>query len=512
MKAPGPDSIQNWVWALSWEVIKNHVFVLFNATTTLGYIPLRWKIAKTVMLAKPGKSDYSQPGAYRPIALLNTLSKLYEKSLARHMSQLAESHGILHPGHYGARPGRSSQEALIHLISWTKAHWRAGRIVGAIFADVKSAFPSVHHPRLIHSLKHYQFHPELVNIINGFLVERQTYLSFNGFHSKNFPLIHGLPQGSPLSPLLYLLYNNSLLSVPETQSLSTSLGFVDDVILMTAALNIRELQPKVQRLADDQIRWAERHGAIFDADKSKWMIFTPSTIDDTSQSIDFGSRKNLRPAQDTKWLGVTLDKHLKFKKHRDDVIAKGKKRANFLSSLSNTKWGIPPNLFRILITSTVHAATDYAAAAWMSLPIPRFYVDKLSTIDAICATKALGALKNSPHIFLQHDLNLIPPDVRLTAKIANTVALIASRPPSHPLYHFYQHARKTRPLAHRSPLHSYFQSPIAEIFRIFADIQQPDSTIPLPLTPNFSTLIIPEKDRAIDAIKVLRPSAVHVIV
>lgn len=194
------------------------------------------------------------------------------------------------------------------------------------------------------------------------------------------------------------------------------------------------------------------------------------------------------------------------------MIAKGKKRANYLSSLSNTKWGIPPRLFKILITSTVHAATDYAAAAWLSLPVPKFYADKLTSIDTICATKALGALRNSPHIFLQHDLNLTPPDIRLTAKITNTVALIASRPPSHPLYHFYQHARKTRPQAHRSPLHSYFQSPVANRFEIFADIQQPDSTIPLPPTPHFSTLIIPDTEKAIRAIEVLRPSTAHVIV
>lgn len=116
-------------------------------------------------------------------------------------------------------------------------------------------------------------------------------------------------------------------------------------------------------------------------------------------------------------------------KHRDDVIAKGKKRASFLSSLSNTKWVIPPKLFKILITSTVHAATDYSAAAWLPLPVPKFFSEKLAFIDNICATRTLGALRNSPHLFLQHDLNLVPPHIRLTAKVVNTVALIASRAP-----------------------------------------------------------------------------------
>lgn len=363
---------------------------------------------------------------------------------------------------------------------------------------------------MIHTLERYNFHPELVNIIHSFLTGRHTYLSFNGFKSSNFHLTHGLPQGSPLSPLLYLLYNNSLLDIPNDIVHSTSLGFVDDVILMTAAMNAHELQQKVQQLAISQISWATRHGAIFDANKSKWMVFSPSTNRE-DLTIDFGLRKALKPVKETKWLGVTLDSHLKFKTHRDDVIAKGKKRAHFLSGLSNTKWGIPPKLFKILITSTVHAATDYAAAAWLQLPVPKFFSEKLTSIDSICATRALGALRNSPHIFLQHDLNLVPPTIRLTAKIANTVALIASRPPSQPLYHFYQHAKTTNPQSHKAPLHAYFQSPTAEIFKAFVDIQQPDPSIPLPTTPNFTTLIIPEKEKAIKSIQVLKPSNVHVI-
>lgn len=117
MKAPGLDSIQNWVGTLAWDVIGKHITALFWAIVTQGVIPPRWKVARTIMLAKPGKDDYTQPSAYRPIALINTLAKVFEKTLASYMSQIAANHPILHAGHYGARPGRSSQEALIHLIS-----------------------------------------------------------------------------------------------------------------------------------------------------------------------------------------------------------------------------------------------------------------------------------------------------------------------------------------------------------------------------------------------------------
>lgn len=98
MKAPGPDRIQNWVWSLAWEVVPDHILVLFTSITSMGYIPKRWKVTRTTMLAKPGKGDYTQPGSYRPIALLNTIAKIYEKALACYMSQVAEGNHVLHPG------------------------------------------------------------------------------------------------------------------------------------------------------------------------------------------------------------------------------------------------------------------------------------------------------------------------------------------------------------------------------------------------------------------------------
>lgn len=76
------------------------------------------------MLAKPGKDDYTQTGSYRPIVLLNTIANIYDKAFASYMSQIAESNLVLHASHYGARPNRSIQEALIHLAPWIKVQWR----------------------------------------------------------------------------------------------------------------------------------------------------------------------------------------------------------------------------------------------------------------------------------------------------------------------------------------------------------------------------------------------------
>lgn len=91
LKAPGADMLQNWVWQMIWPRVKTHVLSLFLQVTATGLIPQDWKTAKTIMIPKPGKADYTAASAYRPIALLLTLSKMYEKMLTKHLSEQVES-------------------------------------------------------------------------------------------------------------------------------------------------------------------------------------------------------------------------------------------------------------------------------------------------------------------------------------------------------------------------------------------------------------------------------------
>lgn len=140
---------------------------------------------------------------------------------------------------------------------------------------------------MLNTLETIGFQPKIINIIRSFLMERKTFLALNGFESRHYQLEHGLPQGSPLSPLLYLIYNNSLLTIPDSQTNSVGLGFVDNIILMTVAVNPYELRQKTQKMAVAQIKWAEKHGTIFDVKKSKWMLFSPSRKFD-KLTIDFG--------------------------------------------------------------------------------------------------------------------------------------------------------------------------------------------------------------------------------
>lgn len=120
-------------------------------------------------------------------------------------------------------------------------------MVGALFADVKSVFPSVHHLKLLDTLAKKGINSEILNIINNFLSSRKTNIAFNGYKSEAFDLTHGLPQGSPLSPLLYLIYNTTLLEISDRTEHAEALGFINDVIMLTSANDTHRPQVSEQR-------------------------------------------------------------------------------------------------------------------------------------------------------------------------------------------------------------------------------------------------------------------------
>lgn len=152
-KAKGPDGIANELIKLALPSISDYLVRIFNTCLKLAYFPKMWKTATTVILRKQDKPDYSDPGAYRPIALLSCLGKVLETIISRRLTYWAEKANVIAPGHMGGRRFRSTEDAGISLVTWIKIKWRRGLIVTGLFLDVKSAFPSVHTKRLWYTLK-----------------------------------------------------------------------------------------------------------------------------------------------------------------------------------------------------------------------------------------------------------------------------------------------------------------------------------------------------------------------
>ena len=195
-KAPGSDSIPNDFLKAMGEPLAAAVAAIATACWKLGYYPKQFKHARTVVIRKPGKAAYDTPGAWRPIALLNTIGKLIEALTANRLRDAAEEHGLLPDTQMGARRGRSTETALELLIEQVRTIWTSKKHVASLLSlDISGAFDTVNPTRLLDTLRKKRIPGWLVRWVQAFMTDRTTTLVVQGQESEPFPVEAGVPQG-----------------------------------------------------------------------------------------------------------------------------------------------------------------------------------------------------------------------------------------------------------------------------------------------------------------------------
>jgi hypothetical protein len=185
-KACGHDNVPNKLIKWGYPVLQDILTRLFNSCLNHGYFPSFWKHAITAIIQKANEELYAMPNAYRPIALLSCLGKLFESIITKHVTFWAENNQVLAEGHFGGRAGRGTDNANLFLTSWICQKWREKKTVSALFLDVKSAFPSVVKERLIDTLQKKKAPPYLSAIISDLLSNRTTSLKMEDYTSPHF--------------------------------------------------------------------------------------------------------------------------------------------------------------------------------------------------------------------------------------------------------------------------------------------------------------------------------------
>lgn len=186
--------------------------------------------------------------------------------------------------------------------------------MGALFVDVRALFPKANPLSLVDTLNRQVFCPSLTNLISSYLQGRLTAIAFGYYESFPEALSIGLAQGSPLSVILYILYNASLLTQASDMQDTSALGFIDDMVFITADKSLKTVRRRLQILANRELRWGSRHGAAFNQEKSQWMILTHRTLADQLPILTLGG-ETLQPQTQVKWLGVIINSKLNFPAH-----------------------------------------------------------------------------------------------------------------------------------------------------------------------------------------------------
>lgn len=477
-RAKGGDDISNDVLKLAKSLLIPILVPIFNACLKFGYFPKFWRTATTAILRKNDKDDYSEAGAYRPIALLSCLGKVLETVITRRLAHWAETNQVLAQGHVGGRRQHSVEEAFVILTTWIHHKWREGKVVSGLFLDLKSAYPLVHKKRLIHTLTEKNCPAYLVRQIGTFLEDRTTDLRLQDYLSIKFNVEDGLPQGSPLSVILYLLYNSSLLIATKIsfKADKISLGFIDDVTHVVANkgidLNILDLEEE----GDCSLEWGQMHGTNFDRKKAQIMHFTHRKH--SNPSLWFGDQEIKPQTVELRWLGLWLDPKLTFKAHIHRMEQKGKATLAQLQRISRCYHGLNPKEVRVLVATILKPRILFESIVWFTTRTE----GKVSKILSLLQNKAnrliLGAFKSSPVSFLKHDADEVHFKDLAIRHHHNYLYKRLTAPPTHPTRRLLQQELLSKPRTHQSPIHRLLRqtdmiSPVANTLETIYPYPEP---------------------------------------
>ncbi|MES9882038.1 MAG: reverse transcriptase family protein, partial [Sedimenticola sp.] len=360
-KATGLDFIGPRLLKISSAHITNSVTYIVNKSITSSTFPKSWKQAKVNPLYKSGAKD--EVNNYRPISILPTLSKLIEKWIQRHLMEYLNSFNLLHQTQSGFRAGHSTESALIVLIDHFLQAINQGKLVGCILVDFRKAFDLVDHKILLEKLKMYKCSEQCVKWFQSYLEQRSQIVSINGERSEGLSIQYGVPQGSILGPVLFLLFINDLpLMLSETVK-GTDL-YADDTSIYDIQSDKFELQNNLQQALGKLGKWCKSNGMLLNTDKTKVMLLTTrqkrTSMADKTLELKYDNI-DLHMTTGDKILGIHVDENLQWNDHFKLIC---KKVSTYLWLLSRIRPYLSIELRTLFYKAYIQPHFGYCSIVW----------------------------------------------------------------------------------------------------------------------------------------------------
>lgn len=355
-KSPGHDEIPGKLLKELPEKALRLMTIIFNAILRTGIFPQKWKIAKIVMIPKPGKSP-NEVNSYRPISLLPIISKIFEKILLNKMKPLLEKAGAIPDHQFGFRQEHSTIEQVHRIVTVVNNCIKNKKYCSAAFLDISQAFDKVWHTGLLHKLKKILPH-QYYNVLYGYLDERKFFVSFKNEESELKSVKSGVPQGSVLGPTLYLIYTND---IPKHKG-TTVATYADDTAILAVDTDPTKASRKLQKSLDKISKWLSIWRVTPNSSKSVHITFTRRRA--TCPSVNMNSKEDIPQQKTVKYLGMHLDRQMTWKNHIKAKVKQIKLKWKQLYWMTGKKSQLTPENKLLLYKSIVRPIWTYGGQLW----------------------------------------------------------------------------------------------------------------------------------------------------
>ena len=327
----GHDDLSTKFIKLSAPLLAPILEKLFNLSINSGVYPSNLKIAKVIPIFKKGNS--TSVNNYRPISILSPINKIFEKILHAKSIKYIDKSKILCKYKFGFRKNHSTEQALIELVDQIRLNMGGNHMTCGIFIDLSKAFDTVNHQILIDKLDHYGIRGNALEIFRSYLSNRQQYVTIDNCKFQTRPISHGVPQGSVLGPLFFLLFINDL---PNCCPEGKVRLFADDTTIFFHSNNINEIITTGRNIMIQLTSWFHANKLTLNSEKSSFTIFKSSrkSIVNLPESIDFHNQQIKRTSQ-IKFLGIILDEHLTWNSHINELCSKLKRLFHIFYNIRN---------------------------------------------------------------------------------------------------------------------------------------------------------------------------------
>ena len=356
-KAVGTDNIPARLLIDSATIVAKPLTKILNYSLQHGEVPKEWKTARVIPLFKKGKAG--DMDNYRPISILPAVSKILESTVHQQFIAYLQRHNILNPYQCGFRKRHSTEWAAMCFADSIRRNIDLGMMTGAVFIDLRKAFDTVCHDVLLKKLTGFGVVEDELKWFKNYLTNRSQVVEFLGVTSSAEAITFGVPQGSILAPLLFILHLNDL---PDALESCSVLMYADDTVLFCSGKQASTIESTLNRELSRIENWFQVNCLFINATKTESMLFGTSSrlsnIDSFSVNINGVPIKRVT---EFRYLGVVFDERLSWNEHIKSILCKAGKRVGMLGRVRRH---ITSHSANTVYISMIRPIIEYCSGVW----------------------------------------------------------------------------------------------------------------------------------------------------